>query len=136
VQVSAVTPILNVSSIEESVAWFEALGWRLGFRWPHDAEAAGFAGIRGGHHAELFLCRGGQGARGGASPKFLRDDETGGNWMSWWLGSPAAVDEAHALALRLGYEVTHPPTDEPWGVREFHLRHPDGHTFRVSAGSG
>jgi len=26
-----------------------------------------------------------------------------------------------------------PPTDEPWGVREFHLRHPDGHTFRVGA---
>ena len=27
-----------------------------------------------------------------------------------------------------------PPTDEPWGVREFHLRHPDGHTFRIGAG--
>ena len=26
-----------------------------------------------------------------------------------------------------------PPTDEPWGVREFHLRHADGHTFRISA---
>jgi hypothetical protein len=26
------------------------------------------------------------------------------------------------------------PTDEPWGVREFHLRHPDGHTFQVSSG--
>jgi hypothetical protein len=33
-----------------------------------------------------------------------------------------------------GFTVTWPPTDEPWGVREFHLRHPDGHTFRVSAG--
>jgi hypothetical protein len=29
--------------------------------------------------------------------------------------------------------VSWPPTDEPWGVREFHLRHPDRHTFRVSA---
>ena len=29
--------------------------------------------------------------------------------------------------------VTYPPTDEPWGVREFHLRHPEGHTFRVGA---
>ena len=27
-------------------------------------------------------------------------------------------------------------TDEPWGVREFHLRHPDGHMFRVSGGLG
>jgi len=32
--------------------------------------------------------------------------------------------------------VPFPPTDEPWGVREFHLRHPEGHTFRVSAPLG
>ena len=25
-----------------------------------------------------------------------------------------------------------PPTDEPWGVREMHVRHPDGHVFRIS----
>jgi catechol 2,3-dioxygenase-like lactoylglutathione lyase family enzyme len=106
-----------VSSIEESVAWFESLGWNLAFRWPDDAEEAGFAGVHGDHHAELFLCRGAQDARGG------------------WVGSPAEVDEAHALALRLGYEVSHPPTDEPWGVREFHLRHPEGHTFRIGASS-
>jgi len=32
--------------------------------------------------------------------------------------------------------VSMPPTDEPWGVREFHLRHPDGHIFRVGAFRG
>ena len=32
--------------------------------------------------------------------------------------------------------VTDTPTNEPWGVREFHRRHPDGHTFRVSARLG
>jgi hypothetical protein len=29
--------------------------------------------------------------------------------------------------------ISWPPTDEPWGVRECRLVHPDGHTFRVSA---
>ena len=134
VRVRRVTPILNVSNIEESVAWFVSLGWTAGFRWPRGAEEAGFAGIHGGHDAELFLCRDGQGARGGPSPRFQFDEETGGNWLSWWVGSPAEVDEAHALAVRLGYEVTHPPTDEPWGVREMHVRHPDGHVFRISQG--
>ena len=28
-----------------------------------------------------------------------------------------------------------PPTDEPWGVREMHVRHPDGHVFRISKGN-
>jgi uncharacterized glyoxalase superfamily protein PhnB len=54
--------------------------------------------------------------------------------MSWWLDTPADVDAAHARAVADGLEVTWPPTDEPWGVREFHLRHPDGHVFRVSSG--
>jgi uncharacterized glyoxalase superfamily protein PhnB len=36
--------------------------------------------------------------------------------------------------LKQGITVTWPPTDEPWGIREFHIRHPDGHTFRVGAG--
>ena len=29
----AVTPILNVSDIVESFAWFEKLGWKKGFDW-------------------------------------------------------------------------------------------------------
>jgi hypothetical protein len=56
--------------------------------------------------------------------------------MSWWVDSPAVVDAVHALALSHNMLVTWPPTNEPWGVREFHLRHPDGHVFRVGAGTG
>lgn len=56
--------------------------------------------------------------------------------MSWWLDSPADIDAAHALALQHGMHVSWPPTDEPWGVREFHLVHPDGHVFRIGAGTG
>jgi hypothetical protein len=28
--------------------------------------------------------------------------------------------------------VTWPPTDQAWTVREMHVRHPDGHVFRIS----
>ncbi len=83
---------------------------------------------------EIFLCVGAQGSRGTRLPKFAGDDETDGVWMSWWVESPKEVDELHEKALANHATVTRPPTDEPWGVREFHLRHPDGHTFRVSAG--
>jgi hypothetical protein len=44
------------------------------------------------------------------------------------------VDAVHELALRNGIMVTCPPTDMSWGMRECHIRHPDGHTFRVGAG--
>ena len=33
-----------------------------------------------------------------------------------------------------GLDVTFPPTDMPWNVREMHIRHPDGHVFRISKG--
>src|SRR6185436_8902656 len=31
--VQSVTPVLNVSSVGASLAWFETLGWRRGFSW-------------------------------------------------------------------------------------------------------
>jgi predicted enzyme related to lactoylglutathione lyase len=36
----------------------------------------------------------------------------------------AEVDEAYAEARRRGYELVHPLTDEPWGVRRFFVRAP------------
>ena len=129
-KLEGLTPILNVSNIGESFEWFSKLGWKEMWRW---GEPPGFAAVGNGK-IQIFLCQGGQGSRGGPEPKFVGDDETGGVWMSWWLESPAAVDEAYRLTVKHGLTVTMPPTDEPWNVREFHLRHPDGHTFRVSAG--
>ncbi len=129
-KIKGLTPILNVSNIVETFKWFESLGWTKGWDW---GDPPTFGGVCNGK-SEIFLCQGAQGSRGGPKPQFVGDDETGGVWMSWWLDSPAAVDEAHQLALQQGVEVTMPPTDEPWNVREFHLRHPDGHMFRVSAG--
>lgn len=36
------------------------------------------------------------------------------------------VDEAYAEAKRRGYEILHPLTEEPWGLRRFFVRAPDG----------
>lgn len=144
--VHRVTPILNVSDVPASIAWFVSLGWTRGFAWNdgglmadgilHNESGPAQFGSVCSNDAEIFLCHGGQGARDGRLPRQAGDDDTGGVWMSWWLGSPAEVDAMHARAVGLGMTITYPPTDEPWNVREFHLRHPDGHTFRVSAGLG
>jgi len=128
-KVRCLTPILNVSNIVESFAWFGKLGWTRLWDWgaPPTFGAVGCGSI------EIFLCERGQG-HGGSRLDAAALDEEVGVWMAWNLGTPAEVDEVHALAQRHGMVVTMPPTDEPWGMREFHLRHPDGHTFRVGAG--
>ena len=130
VNVKKLTPILNVSNMEESFAWFEKLGWKKLWDW---GEPPGFGGVGNGE-VEIFLCLNGQGSRGGPMPQDAWESN-GGTWVTWWLALAADVDAAHQQALAQGVTVTWPPTDMPWGVRECHLRHPDGHTFRVSAGT-
>jgi predicted enzyme related to lactoylglutathione lyase len=43
----------------------------------------------------------------------------------------ADVDEAYAEARRRGYEIVHPLTDEPWGVRRSFVRAPDGNIINI-----
>jgi catechol 2,3-dioxygenase-like lactoylglutathione lyase family enzyme len=49
------------------------------------------------------------------------------------VGSWAAVDAAHAEATRGGHEVAYGPVNEPWGVRHFFVRDPDGVVISVLA---
>ena len=124
------TPILNVSNIQESFAWFEKLGWRKGWDW---GEPPTFGGVCSGE-CEIFLCEGGQGGRGKGANTSTFDSGPAqtadkGVWMSVWVES---ADDVHAHCIANGIEITWPPTDMPWGVRETHVRHPDGHVFRIS----
>jgi catechol 2,3-dioxygenase-like lactoylglutathione lyase family enzyme len=49
------------------------------------------------------------------------------------VGSREAVDAAHAEAVRAGHEVVYGPVDEPWGVRRFFVRDPNGVVLSVLA---
>ena len=126
------TPILNVSNIGESFAWFEKLGWKKGWDWGSPPTF----GCVCCDDSEIFLCEGGQGGRGHTSlPKTFgpESDEAleKGVWMSMWVDD---VDAAHKRCVEQGIEITWPPKNMPWGAREMHVRHPDGHVFRVSQG--
>ena len=125
-----ITPILNVSDISKSFVWFEKWGWRKCWDWGTPLTF----GAVGSGECEIFLCQGGQGGRGrGANTSTFgpQGDETAdkGVWMSVWVDD---VEEVHKQCLAAELEVTFPPTDMPWNVREMHVRQPDGHVFRVS----
>ena len=42
------------------------------------------------------------------------------------------VDGAYEQMQQRGYEIVHPITDEPWGIRRFFVRNPDGHVINVA----
>lgn len=125
-----ITPILNVSNINESFEWFQKLGWSKNWAW---GDPVGF-GCVGSGECEIFLCVDSQGGRGKGTNQTtfqVKGDEAQdqGVWMSVWVDN---VDEVHQTAVAAQIEVLCRPEDMPWGVRECHLRHPDGHVFRVS----
>ncbi len=41
------------------------------------------------------------------------------------------LDEVHKSAQSLGYQITYPLTDEPWGVRRFYVKDPSGKCVNV-----
>ena len=43
----------------------------------------------------------------------------------------ADVDRAHQEAVIRGYSILYPLTDEPWGVRRFHVADPNGVVVNV-----
>jgi len=131
-QAKRLTPILNVTNIQESFAWFEKLGWTKAWDW---GEPPTFGGVCSGE-CEIFLCQNGQGGRGRSD--FTATFGPGSNeaaekavWMSIWVED---VDTIHQRCIEQGLDVTWPPTDMPWNAREMHVRHPDGHVFRISRG--
>ena len=125
------TPILNVSDLAQSFAWFEKLGWSQAWAW---GDPPSFGSVRSGV-CQIFLCQGAQGGRGaGVKMTFGPEgDQTAdkGVWMSIWVED---VDAVYRHCVEQGLDVSWPPTDMPWNVREMHLRHPDGHVFRISKG--
>ena len=120
----AITPILNVSDMERHFRWFETLGWQKLWDW---GEPATFGAVGSGE-CEIFACLDGQGHRRNPGDSYRED---AGAWMSIWVDN---VDEIYARCTEYSIEVIRPPVDEPWCVREMHVRHPDGHVFRIGQG--
>ena len=138
-KVEHIVPILNVSDVEASFAWFAKLGWDKQFEWYAEDSATppDFGGVSCDGY-EMFLCRDGQGSRrrgdnaetGGAGANERADK---GAWVSMWVDD---IDRVHKRCLSERLDITHPPTDEPWRVREMHVRDPDGHVFRIGRARG
>jgi catechol 2,3-dioxygenase-like lactoylglutathione lyase family enzyme len=124
-----VSPILNVSDVPASIAWFASLGWTLAYGF---GDPATFAAIRFGW-GQIFLAQDSEGLRGGSPVGPGSGEDAGANWMCWYMSSPAEVDLLQRLAADAGHTIVAPAEDKPWGERELRLAHPDGHVFRISA---
>ncbi|MDE2887608.1 MAG: glyoxalase superfamily protein [Gemmatimonadota bacterium] len=115
---TAVTPILNVESVEASIAHYTSvLGFKKNWDWPAEEEDKTFASISNGE-VTVFLSEKGQGAR-----------------PVWIYYSVDNVDELHEKLARAGAEIRQKPVDRPWGAREMLVADRDGHILRIGGPS-
>src|SRR5256885_3501721 len=106
-----ITPILNVSDIAASFAWFEKWGWKKAWDWGTPPR---FGAVYSGEEVQIFLCQDAQGGRGKGmnTTTFQVDgDEAGdkGAWMSVWVED---VDAVHRECVAAGLDVTFTPRSE------------------------
>jgi hypothetical protein len=109
-EAKGLTPILNVSDIASTFAWFEKWGWKKLWDW---GTPPTFGAVGSGKEACIFLCQGAQGgrSRGANTTTFQQDgdeEDDKGVWMSVWVDD---VDEMHKHCVAACLEITFPPTD-------------------------
>ena len=111
---TAMTPILNVASVEASIEHYTSiLGFNKDWDWPDEEEDKTFASISNGE-VHVFLAENSQGAR----PV----------WIYYNVGD---VDKLHEEYVEAGAVVTQEPVDRPWGAREMLVEDLDGHVLRI-----
>jgi hypothetical protein len=128
----ALTPILNVSDVAATFAWFEKWGWKKLWDWGTPPTF----GAVGSGKCEIFLCQGCQGScgKGANATTFGPGGSETADKGVWMMVFVEDVDEVYRVCVAAGLDVTFPLTNMPWDTREMHVRHPDGHVFRVGQG--
>jgi catechol 2,3-dioxygenase-like lactoylglutathione lyase family enzyme len=68
---------------------------------------------------------------GKASVQLVTGDATAPHDSVLSVHVGAGIEEAYEEAQRRGYEIVHPLTEEPWGLRRFFVRDPDGNVINI-----
>lgn len=109
-------PVLAVHDLDRSSEWYrDVLGCEI-----DEVDPGNWTFCRGGQ--VMFML--------GRCPDVPPASELGDHSYVAYLRVDD-VDAFHRRAVAAGAEVMKAPQDEPWGMREFGLRSPDGHRFMI-----
>ena len=108
-------PIITVSDLPATCAFYEQLGFVQAYRFPPDGDAA-------------FVTM----ERGSSSIGIGAGADEGGDRFGYWV----YVDDVDVALARLrasGAPVVAAPQDQPWGERVARTRDPDGNLLYLGA---
>jgi uncharacterized glyoxalase superfamily protein PhnB len=114
ISAESLIPILYVRDFAEAMSYYtDKLLFEKLWDW---GDPPSFGAVRLGK-VEIFFC--------------LREQGHPGTWLSIFLDD---VDDYFSRIKRLGADVIFGPVDEPWGMREIHVRDPNQHVIRFGHG--
>ena len=114
-QPSVLQPMISVSDINASLAWFEKLGFTTDYTVPLPDGSIGHAGMSRGPQVQIMLA---------PSPATV-----GSTGLELYIYAGEGVDACYAAATGAGIVAEGEPQDQFWGDRIFTVKHPDGYTI-------
>jgi lactoylglutathione lyase len=118
----SVSPGITTNDLEKSLAWYrDVVGFAVEERWEHEGKLAGVQ-LRAGN--VVFML-------GQDDWKKGRDRKKGEGFRLYCMATGDIDAFAKGIVAR-GGTLDHPPTDQPWGMRDFALTDPDGFKITIA----
>jgi len=121
-QAKTVSPTLTVNNLQQSITFFEGLGFGVEERWEEKGVLLG------------VMLRAGEARIGLSQDDWKKGrNRQKGEGMRIYVGTKQNVDQLAADARKAGLALEREPHDTEWGTRAFEVTEPSG--FRLTIGS-
>ena len=117
------SPSFTVSDLAKSTAWYrDVVGFEVEENWKDDAGNVTGVSLKAGNVSFMI---------GQDDWKKGRDRQKGEGFRIFCM-TKANVDDLAKKIEAKGGRLDHPPTDQPWGVRDISLTDPDGFKITIA----
>ena len=118
----SVMPSMTVNNLQQSLSFFEGLGFEVEDRWEQNGTLLGVMLKAGDARLGLSQDDGKKGR-----------DRLKGVGMRLYIETADNIDEVAARAKAAGVTLSREPHDTEWGTRAFEVTEPSGFLFTISS---
>ena len=121
-QAKAVSPTLTVNNLQESIKFFEGLGFGVEEKWEDNGVLLG------------VMLRAGQAMINLSQDDWKKGrDRKKGLGMRLYISTGQDIDQLAAQAKKAGIALDAEPHDTPWGSRAFEVTEPSGFPLTIAS---
>jgi uncharacterized glyoxalase superfamily protein PhnB len=121
-QAKTISTSFTVNDLEQSMRFYEGLGFGVGEKWEENGAVVGVMMHAGDVEIGLNQDDWKKGR-----------DRIKGLGMGVYIGTEQDIDQLAARARDAGITLQADPHDTPWGTRAFQVRDPDGFVLTISS---